>query len=172
MEIEMNKDTAQNGNNRNGQNHFEDDHDQIDPDRRYRSESMRIEFQSPSFNGIKYSFPSDLESAGLGFSNENSNSQSRDFVLFKSNLFIFIILTSDLEASFCLDHNGKALTSAELSSQIGNNTGGIENQTLIKNGTNEELKPNTYLLPERARNTKFIFNCIMLFRTSTAIIAG
>ena len=147
MEIEMNKD-VQNGSNRNGQNHFEDEHEQLEQDRRYRSESMRIEFQSPSFNGIKYSFPSDMEPAGL--INENSNSQSRDFVLFKSNFLIEENFTSNLEASFCLDHNGKALTSGELSSQIANNTG-IENQALTKN-PNEELKPNTYLLHERARN--------------------
>lgn len=152
MEIEMNKDTpvAHNGSNRNGQNHFEDEHEHLEQDRRYRSESMRIEFQSPSFNGIKYSFPSDIDSAGL--INENSNSQSRDFVLFKSNyIYSKKILTLNLEASFCLDHNGKALTSGELSAQIGNNSG-TDNQTLIKNGTNEELKPNTYLLHERARN--------------------
>jgi len=51
-------------------------------DNRFRSDSLRIEFESPNFNMIKDQLSGEVEPFTLN--SDNSNSQSRDFILLKS----------------------------------------------------------------------------------------
>ena len=84
MDIETKKDGDHNGNN--GQNHSDDLPRRPSHEFRFRSDSLRLEFESPNFTMTKDQFVSDMEP--LILNNDNGNSQNKDFVLFKSNNII------------------------------------------------------------------------------------
>jgi len=67
-----------NGHNNNG--HFNNHGGKFD--NRFRSDSLRIEFESPGFNMLRDQLGGDVEPFVLN--GDNSNSQGKDFVLFKS----------------------------------------------------------------------------------------
>jgi len=97
-------------------------------DNRFRSDSLRIEFESPNFNMIKDQLSGEVEPFTLN--SDNSNSQSRDFILLK-------------KASMHIDFNNPNVNPEF--------TGLFQkpmNQNFVRN--TDGLRPNTYLLHERA----------------------
>jgi len=83
MEIETTKkeDDQQNGHN----GHFNRNAWKSGDDNRFRSDSLRIEFESPGFNMMRGQLGGEMEP--LVLNGDNSNSQGKDFVLLKSEIF-------------------------------------------------------------------------------------
>lgn len=80
MEIETSK-RDEEGHVHNGRNHNNHHNGRAgQQDNRFRSDSLRIEFESPNFNMIKDQLSGDIEPFALN----SDNSQSRDFILLKS----------------------------------------------------------------------------------------
>lgn len=129
MEIEMTKNNEKeeehhNGHNNNG--HFNNHGGKFD--NRFRSDSLRIEFESPGFNMLRDQLGGDVEPFVLN--GDNSNSQGKDFVLFK-------------KASMHIDFSNPNSMSSEFASHF-------VNPNTLNNIRNQESKHNTYLLHERA----------------------
>lgn len=124
MEIETKKVSSTTENKDHDHNQAEDNHAEIlDKAGRYRSESLRLEFESPIFTVTRDHFPADMEP--LTLNSDYSNSNTRDFSLLR-------------KASIYTDQNHATI-------------GRILNQEQPNGVQNHfEEKANTYLLHERA----------------------
>jgi len=129
MEIETSK-REEDHHVHNGRNHNNNSHHngRGGQDNRYRSDSLRIEFESPNFNMIKDQLSGEVEP--LMLNNESSNSQSRDFILLK-------------KASMHIDFSNPN-SNPEFAGLFQKPM----NHNWVRN--HNDLRPNTYLLHERA----------------------
>jgi len=117
----------------------------LDKEGRYRSESLRLEFESPIFTITRDHFPADIEP--LILNSDTSNSNSRDFSLLRSKNINYNLLKLCIEASLYIDQNNATNATEPGTMSIG--------RSLIQerpNGIQDHLeaKANAYLLYERA----------------------